>query len=189
MTGQPQTEQPLEERLIAEVPGLRAFARSLTQDSASADDLVQETILRAWAKLDSFEDGTNLRAWLFTILRNTFISSKRKVKREVEDSEGHHAARLVEAPRQDGAASLGSFRRALSRLPQDQREALMLVGAVGFTYEEAAEVCNCSSGTIKSRVNRARLRLDGLLQSGEEEAVADGSEQPEEDAPPPRRAS
>lgn len=188
MTGQPQTGQPLEERLIAEVPGLRAFARSLTQDSASADDLVQETILRAWAKLDSFEEGTNLRAWLFTILRNTFISSKRKVKREVEDSEGHHAARLVEAPRQDGAASLGSFRRALSRLPQDQREALMLVGAVGFTYEEAAEVCNCSSGTIKSRVNRARLRLDGLLQSGEEEAAADGPEQPEEDAPPPRRA-
>ncbi len=184
--------EPLEDRLVAEVPGLRAFARSLTHDAAAADDLVQETILRAWARLDSFEEGTNLRAWLFTILRNTFISGKRKVKREVEDAEGHHAARLVETPRQDGAANLGNFRHALSQLPQDQREALMLVGAVGFTYDEAAEVCGCSSGTIKSRVNRARRRLDGMLEFGEGDADGAAGDVSEEEAPPaqpPRQAS
>ena len=169
------TGTPLEERLVAEVPGLRAFARSLTQDAAAADDLVQETVLRAWSNLDKFEEGTNLRAWLFTILRNTFISGKRKVKREVEDADGEHAGRLTEGGRQDGAAELGNFRRALARLPQDQREALMLVGAVGFTYDEAAEVCSVSPGTIKSRVNRARRRLDELLEAqGGAEGDAEG---------------
>ena len=173
-----------EEDLIAEVPSLRAFARSLTQDPTSADDLVQETILRAWSKLDSFKEGTNLRAWLFTILRNTFISTKRKGKREVEDADGHHAAGLVAIAHQEGAADLGNFRRALSQLPQDQREAIVLVGAVGFTYEETAEICGCSTGTVKSRVNRARRRLGQLF---------DGSnDQPPPDAAParqPRKAS
>lgn len=154
----------LEEQIIAEVPGLRAFARSLTQDATKADDLVQETILRAWSNLDSFKEGTNLRAWLFTILRNTFISMTRKHKREVEDVDGQHAAGGIAAPSQDGAAHLASFRRALSRLPQDQREAIILVGAVGFTYDEAAEICSVSSGTIKSRVNRARRRLEEQME-------------------------
>lgn len=173
-----------EEDLIAEVPSLRAFARSLTQDPTSADDLVQETILRAWSKLDSFKDGTNLRAWLFTILRNTFISMKRKDKREVEDADGHHAAGLVATANQEGAADLGNFRRALSQLPQDQREAIVLVGAVGFTYDETAEICGCSTGTIKSRVNRARRRLDQLFEG------SDG-QLPPDVAPPgqPRKAS
>lgn len=181
------TDRPLEERLVDEVPALRAFARSLTQDATAADDLVQETILRAWAKLDSFQEGTNLRAWLFTILRNTFISGKRKVKREVEDADGAHAGRMTESPRQDGAAELGSFRKALSRLPQGQREALMLVGAVGFTYDEAAEVCGVSAGTIKSRVNRARKRIDELLVlEGDDAGPEPGDPGP---AAPSRRAS
>lgn len=153
----------LEHQLIAEVPNLRAFARSLAQNHAVADDLVQETVLKAWAKIDSYQPGTNMRAWLFTILRNTFISLKRKRKREVEDADGAHAAQIVQIPEQDGAMELADFRRALSELPLDQREAIVLVGAEGFTYDEAAEICGCASGTIKSRVNRARARLSELL--------------------------
>lgn len=177
----------LEEQLVAQVPGLRAFARSLTHDPAAADDLVQETILRAWANLDSFREGSNLRAWLFTILRNTFISMTRKGKREVEDVDGEHAARITLAPRQDGAADLANFRQALSLLPQDQREAMMLVGAVGFTYDETAEICGCSPGTIKSRVNRARRRLETILYRAEEQAPPE----PENATAPthPRQAS
>ena len=113
--------------------------------------------------MDSFEQGTNLRAWLFTILRNTFISMKRKVRREVEDVDGGHAARLVEIPRQEGALELAQFRAALANLPDDQREALVLVGAAGFTYEEAAAICGCAVGTIKSRTFRARRDLARLL--------------------------
>ena len=169
------TRPSLEEQLIAEVPSLRAFARSLAQDHATADDLVQETILKAWSKLDSFEDGTNLRAWLFTILRNTFFSLKRKVRREVEDVDGAHAAKLVQLPRQEGAMELAKFRTALARLPDDQREALVLVGAAGFTYEEAAAICGCAVGTMKSRINRARDRLSSLL------SLDDGSPLPERD--------
>lgn len=149
----------LEEQLVAEVPSLRAFARSLTRNHASADDLVQETVLKAWTKLDSFEEGTNLRAWLFTILRNTFISMKRKGQREVEDANGAHAAKVVQIPEQEGAMELVQFRRALAVLPDEQREALVLVGAAGFTYEEAAAICGCVVGTIKSRISRARRRL------------------------------
>lgn len=170
------------------IPHLRRYARHLAHSPAAADDLVQDCLARALAKAHLFRPGTNLRAWLFTILRNAFISGKRKRKREVEDADEHHAGRLVAAPRQDGAAELGSFRRALSRLPQDQREALMLVGAVGFTYEEAAEVCNCSSGTIKSRVNRARRRLDDFLGPDDAAEEAEGTEAPS-DPPPPRPAS
>ena len=157
------TVSSLEEELVAEVPNLRAFARSLTQNQASADDLVQETVLKAWTKRDSYQRGTNLRAWMFTILRNTFISSKRKIKREIEDVDGSHAARLSQAPPQDAAMELADFRRAFATLPDDQREALVLVGAAGFTYEEAAGICDCAVGTMKSRVNRARNRLTELL--------------------------
>lgn len=157
------TRPSLEDQLVAEVPSLRAFARSLAQDQATADDLVQETILKAWSKLESFEEGTNLRAWLFTILRNTFFSMKRKVRREVEDVDGVHAANLVEIPRQEGAMELAQFRKGLASLPDDQREALVLVGAAGFTYEEAAAICGCAVGTMKSRINRARGRLSSIL--------------------------
>ena len=154
----------LEDQLVAEVPTLRAFARSLARNHALADDLVQETILKAWGKLSTFEEGTNLRAWLFTILRNTFISLTRKRKREVEDVDGERAAKIVDLPSQQSALDLADFRRAFNKLPDDQREAIILVGAAGFTYEEAGQICGCATGTIKSRVNRARSTLAQILQ-------------------------
>ena len=153
----------LREGLLASIPNLRAFAVSLAGTSERADDLVQETLMKAWAKFDTFQEGTNLRAWLFTILRNEFYSQIRKRGREVEDAEGTYAARLASQPAQTGHMDMSDFREALAQLPSDQREALVLVGASGFSYEEAAEICDCAVGTIKSRVSRARTRLGELL--------------------------
>jgi len=153
----------LRDDLLASIPNLRAFAVSLTGSSERADDLVQETLMKAWAKFHTFQEGTNLRAWLFTILRNEFYSQVRKRGREVEDAEGTYAARLASQPAQGGHMDLSDFRKALAELPADQREALILVGASGFSYEEAAEICECAVGTIKSRVSRARTRLAELL--------------------------
>jgi RNA polymerase sigma-70 factor (ECF subfamily) len=149
--------------MLAAVPSLRAFAISLCGDVDRANDLVQETLLRAWSHLDSFEPGTNMSAWLFTILRNLFRSEYRKRRREVEDSDGSYADTLTSHPEQHGRIEFEEFRKALSQLPPDQREALILVGASGFSYEEAAGICACAVGTIKSRVNRARTRLADLL--------------------------
>ncbi|MEO1687024.1 MAG: sigma-70 family RNA polymerase sigma factor [Pseudomonadota bacterium] len=154
---------PFHERLGEETSALRAFARTLSRNAAQADDLVQETLLKAWANRDRYQEGTNLRAWLFTILRNTFYSHFRKKRREVEDVDGAHAERLAEAPTQEHALALQDFRRALEELPEDQREALVLVGAAGLSYEEAAEVANAAVGTIKSRVSRARAALSERL--------------------------
>jgi RNA polymerase sigma-70 factor (ECF subfamily) len=145
------------------IPNLRAFAVSLCGDVERADDLVQETLLKAWNHLDSFEQGTNLRAWLFTILRNTYFSECRKRRREVDDRDGAKAADLAVHPDQQGHLDMRDFRLALNQLPPDQREALILVGAAGFSYEEAAAISNCAVGTIKSRVNRARAKLSELL--------------------------
>ena len=153
----------LRDDLLASIPNLRAFAVSLCGSSERADDLVQETLMKAWAKFDTFQEGTNLRAWLFTILRNEFYSQVRKRGREVEDAEGTYAARLASQPAQTGHMDLRDFRHALVKLPPDQREALILVGASGFSYQEAAEICDCAVGTIKSRVSRARTRLAELL--------------------------
>jgi RNA polymerase sigma-70 factor (ECF subfamily) len=128
-----------------------------------ADDLVQDTIMRAWANLHKFEPDTNLNAWLFTILRNRFHSEYRKRKHEVEDGDGSYAARLRTHPDQQSHLNFEDFWAALAMLPLDPREALLLVGAQGMSYEEAAAVCNVAVGTIKSRVNRARTRLASLL--------------------------
>jgi RNA polymerase sigma-70 factor (ECF subfamily) len=149
--------------IIATLPSLRAFAISLSGNVDRADDLVQETIVRALAHIDSFQPGTNLAAWLFTILRNLFRSEYRKRRREVEDAEGRFADTLKTHPEQQGRLEFEEFRKALSRLPEDQREALILVGASGFSYEETAEICGCAVGTIKSRVNRARTKLADML--------------------------
>ncbi|MDN5929352.1 MAG: sigma-70 family RNA polymerase sigma factor [Hyphomicrobiales bacterium] len=154
--------------LLAAIPSLRAFAVSLAQNADKADDLVQETLVKAWDKQKSFQLGTNLKAWLFTILRNEFYSQMRKRGREVQDSDGTMTGRLAVHPSQDGALDLQDFRRALKLLPEDQREAIILIGASGFSYEEAAEICGCAVGTIKSRVSRGRTRLTELLDiSGE----------------------
>ena len=149
----------LRDELLSVIPNLRAFALSLARTSDRADDLVQETLMKAWNKFDTFEEGTNLKAWLFTIMRNEFYSQMRKRGREVQDSEGVFAAQLATHPEQQGHMDLEDFRTALENLPDDQREALMLIGANGFSYEEAAAIADVAVGTIKSRVSRARTRL------------------------------
>jgi len=160
----------LQKLLVDAVPNLRAFAISLCGDVSHADDLVQESLVKAWRNIDSFEKGTNLKAWLFTILRNTYFSERRKLKREVEDADGVHSARLSVHPEQHGHLDLADFKTALNKLSVDQREAIILIGAEGFSYEEAAEICGTAVGTVKSRVNRARVRLGELLEvSGAED--------------------
>ncbi|SES05810.1 RNA polymerase sigma-70 factor, ECF subfamily [Tranquillimonas rosea] len=165
------------EELVEHLPALRAFAMSLTRNSAAADDLVQDTIEKAWKNLDKFQAGTNLRAWLFTIQRNAFYSSRRKAKREVEDIDGVMAAGLSEKPHHDGRLAMQDFREAFELLPDEQREALVLVGASGFSYEEAAEMCGCAIGTIKSRANRGRRRLAEILglADGEDPVISDAT--------------
>lgn len=159
------------DEIVEHLQALRAFAQSLTRNPATADDLVQDTVEKAWSKIDTFEPGTNMRAWLFTILRNTFYSLRRKRSREVEDGEGAHAERLSEKPAHDGRLVFGEFADAFAELPDEQREALLLVGASGFSYEEAAEMCGCAVGTIKSRANRGRRRLAELMHLDDEEPM------------------
>lgn len=153
----------LRDQLLAAIPSLRAFAVSLGGTRGWADDLVQETLTKAWANLHGFRPGTNLTAWLFTILRNEFYSQLRKRRREVEDADETYSSQLAVAPHQSSHVDFSDFRAALARLPEEQREALVLTGASGFSYEEAAEICGCAVGTIKSRVNRARAALTQML--------------------------
>jgi RNA polymerase sigma-70 factor, ECF subfamily len=151
------------EQMLAAIPSLRAFAISLCGNADRADDLVQEAITRAIACMDSFERGTKLQAWLFTILRNHFYSEHRKRAREVQDTEGSYAATLTTLPDQDEKLGHQDLLAALQRLPPDQREAILLVGAQGLSYLEAAQVMGVAEGTIKSRVHRARASLAYLL--------------------------
>ncbi|KAA2235228.1 sigma-70 family RNA polymerase sigma factor [Salinarimonas soli] len=153
----------LRKDIVAAIPGLRAFAISLSGNVDRADDLVQETMLRGFANLDKFRPGTSLQAWLFTILRNLFHSEYRRRRREVEDPDGLWAGKLAVLPDQEPHLNLSDFKNVFVTLSDDQREALLLVGAEGFTYEEAAEICGVPVGTVKSRVNRARRRLAQLL--------------------------
>jgi RNA polymerase sigma-70 factor, ECF subfamily len=151
------------DRLLTEVSGLRAFSVSLCGSFHQADDLVQDVLLKAWGHSESFQEGTNMRAWLFTIARNTYYSLYRKRGREVQDVDGIYTSNLAVAPSQNGVMDLADFRLALSKLPDEQREVLILVGASGLSYEQAADVCGVAVGTIKSRVSRARSRLGELL--------------------------
>ena len=148
---------------VAAIPNLRAFAVSLCGNLERADDLVQETMLKAFKNIDSYEEGTNLKAWLFTILRNTYFSERRRLKREVEDADGIHASRLAVHPEQHGHMDMCELQDALKLLKDDQREALILVCAAGMSYEEAAAISGCAVGTIKSRVNRARAKLSNIM--------------------------
>jgi RNA polymerase sigma-70 factor (ECF subfamily) len=159
------------EAIVEHLPSLRAFALSLCRDATLADDLVQNTLLKAWSKFDQFVPGTNLRAWMFTILRNGFYSGQRKRSREVADSDGALTAQLAQKPDHDGHLALAELAAALGRLPAEQREALILVGAMGFSVEEAAATCGCAPGTIKSRANRGRRALAADLQLGEGETT------------------
>lgn len=159
------------EAIIEHLRPLRAYAITLCHDATLADDLVQDALLKAWSKFDQFKPGTNLRAWLFTILRNGYYSGRRKRAREVADSDGALTALLAHKPDHDGHLALGELAAALGRLPADQREALILVGALGFSVEEAAETCGCAPGTIKSRANRGRRGLADMLQLERDEAT------------------
>lgn len=158
-----QSDDDLQKLLIAAVPNLRAFANSLCGDPTRADDLVQDTLVKAWTNLSSFEKGSNLKAWLFTILRNTYFSDLRKLRREVEDADGVMAERMSVLPEQHGHMDLIDFKKAFGTLSADQKEVLLLVGAEGFSYEEAAEITSAAVGTVKSRVNRARNALAKAL--------------------------
>jgi RNA polymerase sigma-70 factor (ECF subfamily) len=153
----------LRNEILAVVPRLRAFAMSLTASADRADDLVQETLVRALSHIDQFKPGTNLRAWLFTILRNQFNSEYRQRRWMAEDPDGIYVGSLKTPAEQGGWLEFQELRVALTKLSPDQREAVILVGASGMSYEEAASICGCAVGTIKSRVNRGRTRLAQLL--------------------------
>jgi RNA polymerase sigma-70 factor, ECF subfamily len=149
--------------LLRTVPSLRGFAVSLVGSVDRSNDLLQETLMKAWAHRDSFQKGTNIKAWLYTILRNEFYSSLRKGRLEVEDADGILAANMASLPNQESHLDLNDLNEALQKLPPDQREALLLVAASDLSYEEAAAICKVAVGTIKSRVNRARNKLADML--------------------------
>lgn len=160
------SDEEFKAQLGAVIPHLRAFGRSLSGSRDLADDLVQETLLKAWAARKRFQAGTNMRAWTFIILRNLFLSQMRRARFKGEWDE-ITASRILAAPAsQDRHVELTDMQRALLHLPQPQREALILVGAGGFAYEEAAEICGCAVGTIKSRVARGRVALEALMSEG-----------------------
>ncbi len=159
------------DELVTHLPALRAFALSLTRNRSTADDMVQDTVLKAWTNMDKFQVGTNMRAWLFTILRNNFYSSRRKLNREVADVDNVFSDTLSVKPAHDGRMQMMDFKQAFDQLPDEQREALILVGASGFSYEDAGKMCGVATGTVKSRVNRARAKLTELLHLDEDDAL------------------
>lgn len=162
----PQTEESelaaFREELVRHIPYLRAFARTLCNNRAWADDLAQDTLMKAWRSRRQFTAGTNMKAWLYVILRNQYYSDYRRLGRSTQLSDSIHPPATKGA--QEANVALGDLSRALADLPPDQREALILVGAGGFAYEDAARVCNCAVGTIKSRVARARRALETALE-------------------------
>jgi RNA polymerase sigma-70 factor, ECF subfamily len=168
------SSQDPRDQLVNHLRALRAFAISLTRNVSAADDLVQETILKAWSNIDKFQVGTNLQAWLFTILRNTYYSSLRKTRNEVSDPEGAHAATLRVKPEHDGRLAFNDFQRAFDQLSVEHREVLILVGAMGFSTEEAADMMGVATGTVKSRASRARKRLADILGMAEGESMFEG---------------
>ena len=151
--------QAFREDLIALIPHLRAFARTLCGDPAAADDLAQDAMMKAWDARASFQMGTNMKAWTFMILRNQFYSEKRRSWRQSQLDQEAAERTLVAVDDPEAPVALDELRQGLAMLPAEQREALILVGAGGFAYEEAAEICDCAVGTVKSRVSRARRAL------------------------------
>ena len=148
------------------IPQLRAFARTLCGDAAAADDLAQDAMLKAWGARTTFELGTNMKAWTFMILRNQFYSEKRRSWRQSQLDQEVAERTLVAADDPEAPVALDELRQGLAMLPAEQREALILVGAGGFAYEEAAAICACAVGTVKSRVSRARRALQEILETG-----------------------
>jgi RNA polymerase sigma-70 factor (ECF subfamily) len=155
------------DELVALIPQLRAFARTLCGDAAAADDLAQDAMLKAWDARNSFELGTNMKAWTFMILRNQFYSERRRSWRQSQLDQEVAERTLVAVDDPEAPVALDELRQGLAMLPAEQREALILVGAGGFAYEEAAAICECAVGTVKSRVSRARKALQDILERGD----------------------
>jgi len=162
----PSQDAAFKTQLVALIPHLRAFARSLTGDATAADDLAQDAMIKAWDARDSFQMGTNMKAWTFMILRNQFYSERRRSWRTNQLDQEAAERTLVAVDNPEALVALDELRQGLAMLPAEQREALILVGAGGFAYEEAAEICNCAVGTVKSRVSRARRALQAVLTDG-----------------------
>jgi RNA polymerase sigma-70 factor, ECF subfamily len=162
----PTDDEAFKRELVQLIPHLRAFARTLCGDPAAADDLAQDAMLKAWDARASFQMGTNMKAWTFMILRNQFYSEKRRSWRQSQLDQEAAERTLVAVDDPEAPVALDELRQGLGMLPPEQREALILVGAGGFAYEEAAEICGCAVGTVKSRVSRARRALHGILEAG-----------------------
>ena len=159
-------DEAFKKELVQLIPHLRAFARTLAGDPASADDLAQDAMMKAWDARGSYQMGTNMKAWTFMILRNQFYSEKRRSWRQSQLDQEAAERTLVAVDDPEAPVALDELRQGLAMLPNEQREALILVGAGGFAYEEAAEICGCAVGTVKSRVSRARRALQGILDDG-----------------------
>jgi len=160
------TDDPFKRELVGLIPHLRAFARTLCGDPSAADDLAQDAMMKAWDARESFQMGTNMKAWTFMILRNQFYSEKRRSWRQTQLDQETAERTLVAVDDPSARVALDELRLGLGMLPPEQREALILVGAGGFAYEEAAEICGCAVGTVKSRVSRARRALHSILETG-----------------------
>jgi RNA polymerase sigma-70 factor, ECF subfamily len=160
----------LHDEIVSVIPRLRGFARSLCRNPDQTDDLVQETVLKALTHIDKFQPGTSLTAWLITILQNLFRSEYRRKQREVEDVDGFYANNQRFEPNQGYGIEAEEFPNALAKLPADQREALDLAVIAQLPYETIAEMCRIPVGTVKSRVNRARIRLSELMEINEVDA-------------------
>lgn len=162
----PPRDQAFKRELVTLIPHLRAFARTLTGDPTAADDLAQDAMMKAWDARASFQLGTNMKAWTFMILRNQFYSEKRRSWRQSQLDQEAAERTLVAVDDPEAPVALDELRLSLGMLPAEQREALILVGAGGFAYEEAAAICGCAVGTVKSRVSRARRALQAILEAG-----------------------
>ena len=159
-------EEAFKRELVGLIPHLRAFARTLSGNPASADDLAQDAMMKAWDARKSYQMGTNMKAWTFMILRNQFYSEKRRAWRQTQLDQEAAERTLIAVDDPEAPVALDELRLGLAQLPPEQREALILVGAGGFAYEEAAEICGCAVGTVKSRVSRARRALQAILEDG-----------------------
>ena len=162
----PEEDEAFKRELVKLIPHLRAFARTLTGEPAGADDLAQDAMMKAWDARESFQMGTNMKAWTFMILRNQFYSEKRRSWRQTQLDQEAAERTLMAIDDPSAPLALDELRQALKTLPDEQREALVLVGAGGFAYEEAAEICGCAVGTVKSRVSRARRAVQASLEAG-----------------------
>ncbi|MCG9916477.1 MAG: sigma-70 family RNA polymerase sigma factor [Phenylobacterium sp.] len=162
----PALDAAFKAEIVTLIPHLRAFARTLCGNATAADDLAQDAMMKAWDARASFQMGTNMKAWTFMILRNQFYSEKRRSWRQTQLDQEAAERTLVAVDDPEAPVALNELRLSLGMLPPEQREALILVGAGGFAYEEAAEICGVAVGTVKSRVSRARRALLAILEAG-----------------------